>query len=108
MTPKELYLFPDRMKCLREGAKLTQSDVAKALNLTRSSVNSWEMGGSTPSAKYVVELAKLFGVSTDYLLGMEENASISVEGLTPRQISSLLGLIVCFKSPDDTQSDDAY
>lgn len=52
---------------------------------------------SVSSTQYVVELAKYFNVSTDYLLGMEENAAVSVKGLTERQISAVLNVIQCFK-----------
>lgn len=78
---KELFLLADKIRHIREQAGITQAELARKLGLTRSSVNSWEMGLSVPSTQYVIELAKLFDVSTDYLLGMEQGATISVEGL---------------------------
>ena len=59
-------MIADRIKKLRQQFGLTQSDLAKKLNITRSSVNAWEMGISVPSTQYVVELAGIFKVSTDY------------------------------------------
>ncbi len=97
MASKELIFLSDKIKMLRENAGITQSELAKSLGLTRSAVNAWEMGLSVPSTQYVVELAKFFNVSTDFLLGMEENASISIKGLTERQISAVLNVIQCFK-----------
>mgnify|MGYP002627407892 CR=1 FL=1 len=94
---KELFLFADKIKLMREQLGITQSDLAKQLGLTRSSVNSWEMGLSVPSTQYIIELAKLFGISTDYLLGLERDAVISVEGLSEKEVSILLDLIKCFK-----------
>ena len=94
---KELFSLSDRIKLLREHTGLTQSEVARQLGISRSGVNAWEMGLSVPSTQYIVELAKLFKVSTDYLLGMEETAVISVKGLSQREISVLLELIDCFK-----------
>ena len=61
-------MVADRIKQLRLSNNMTQTDLAKKLNITRSSVNAWEMGISTPSTAYIVELAQLFHVSTDYLL----------------------------------------
>ena len=61
-------MVADKIKFLREQIGLTQSDLAKRLGITRSSVNAWEMGSSVPSTQYVVELANIFRVSTDYLL----------------------------------------
>jgi len=62
-------MIADRIKSLREQQNKTQSELARQLGITRSSVNAWEMGISVPSTQYVVELAHIFKVSTDYLLG---------------------------------------
>lgn len=94
---KELFSLADRIKSLREKANLTQSEIARQLGISRSGVNAWEMGLSVPSTQYIVELAKKFGVSTDYLLGMENTSSISVKGLTEKQVSVLLDTIECFR-----------
>ena len=65
-------MIADRIKSLREQQNITQSDLAKQLGITRSSVNAWEMGISVPSTQYIVELAHIFNVSTDYLLGKSD------------------------------------
>ncbi len=98
---KELFTLADRIKLLRERAGLTQSELAKSLGLSRSGVNAWEMGLSIPSTQYVVELAKSFHVSTDYLLGMEETSNISAKGLTQKQVSALLDVIQCFRDTNN-------
>lgn len=56
---KELFLLADKIRHIREQAGITQAELARKLGLTRSSVNSWEMGLSVPSTSYVIELAKL-------------------------------------------------
>lgn len=61
------------------------------------------MGLFVPSTQYVVELARTFNVSTDYLLGMEDTSTISVKGLSQKQVSALLNIIECFKN-NDTES----
>ena len=94
---KGLLTLADRIKTLREQAGLTQAEVARRLGISRAGVNAWEMGLSVPSTPYVVELAKQFGVSTDYLLGVENTASISVKGLSEKQVSALMGIIDCFR-----------
>lgn len=50
---------------------VTQREVAKRLNLTPGAVNLWEAGKTEPGAGDLVELAKWFGVSVDWLLGLE-------------------------------------
>ena len=88
---KELFLLADKIRHIREQAGITQAELARKLGLTRSSVNSWD----------VIELAKLFDVSTDYLLGLERGATISVEGLSDKEVSVLLELISCFREHRD-------
>lgn len=79
-------MIAQRIKTLRESKGMTQAELAKQLGITRSSVNAWEMGISVPSTQYVVELSQLFRVSTDYILGVDASASVSIAGLTEKDI----------------------
>ena len=85
-------MVADRIKALREQKDLTQTELAKLLGITRSSVNAWEMGISVPSTQYVVELAHLFKVTTDYLLCVDAT-TINISGLTEEDIHLLHGII---------------
>lgn len=86
----------DMIKTLREEAGYSQAQLAKKLDVTRSSVNAWEMGLSTPTTHYVVELAKIFHVSTDYLLGLESQRHIVLEGYSKKEIELIYELIKYF------------
>lgn len=86
----------DMIKTLREEAGYSQSELARKLDVTRSSVNAWEMGLSTPTTHYVVELAKLFRVSTDYLLGLNNEKCISLDGYSKSEIELIYGLLKYF------------
>ena len=90
-------MIADKIKALREGRGMTQAELARRLGVTRSGVNAWEMGVTVPSTQYVVELALLFGVSTDYLLDLPSTKTIPVDGLTEAEIAALLSLINCLK-----------
>jgi len=79
-------MVADKIKALRENRQITQTELAKHLGITRSGVNAWEQGISVPSTQYIVELANLFKVSTDYLLGIDKTATVSVAGLTEKDI----------------------
>ncbi len=61
----------DRIKKLRELNGITQIQLAKALNITRSSINAWEMGISIPSTQKIIELALFFHTTADYILGLD-------------------------------------
>lgn len=83
----------DIIKSLREQNKYTQSELAKILGITRSSVNAWEMGISIPSTQYIVQLAHIFNVSTDFLLGVNTSATVSVEGLSDEDIALVQNIV---------------
>lgn len=83
----------ERIKILREQAGMSQEKLAKRLGITRSSVNAWEMGISTSSTQYIAELAGLFRVSADYLLGLNETATVSIAGLTEADVGLVCHLI---------------
>jgi len=86
-------MIADRIKYLREKNNKTQSALAKQLGITRASVNAWEMGISVPSTQYIVELARIFDVSTDYLLGVEKSATMDISGLSEQDIQLLYQII---------------
>ena len=90
-------MIADKIKMLRVAQKLSQADLAKKLGITRSSVNAWELGFSSPSTGYLVELANLFHVSTDYLLGLKQNESLDISGLDTEQMNILYGLTEHFR-----------
>ncbi len=83
----------DRIKELRENAGLSQAALAKKLGISRSAVNAWEMGFSTPTTQYVVALSRLFHITADYLLGINSEYSIRIENYTDEELSLVYGLI---------------
>ena len=86
----------DKIKELREKAGYSQAQLAKKLDVTRSSVNAWEMGLSTPTTQYIVALSKLFHVSSDYILGIDHSLSISLHDYSEEEISIIYGIIKYF------------
>lgn len=86
-------MIADRIKHLREVNGITQSALAKKLGITRSSVNAWEMGISVPSTQNIVELSRIFCVSTDYLLGVDKSSTIDVSGLSESDVQLLYRII---------------
>lgn len=86
----------DTIKKLRERAELSQSTLAKKVGVTRSAVNAWEMGLSIPTTQYVAELAQLFHVSADYMLGIDNTESVYIGCLSDEEKHILYSLLNYF------------
>lgn len=94
-------MIGDTIKRLREDAGISQSSLAKKLNVTRSAVNAWEMGLSVPTTQYVVDIARLFHVSSDYLLGLTSETTLVLDGLNEEEKRILYSLIDYFNGKRD-------
>lgn len=66
MNLKQLGL---RIKTQRERRKLRQADVANSLQISAQAVSKWERGENAPDISVLVGLARLLGVSVEWLLG---------------------------------------
>lgn len=89
-------MIGENIRSLREKSGISQSELARRLSVTRSSVNAWESGLSAPTAAYLVELSRQFHVSTDYLLSLDNTEHISLAGLSADEIHILYGLLEYF------------
>ncbi len=94
-------MIGETIKRLREDAGFSQSALAKKLGVTRSAVNAWEMGLSAPTTQYVVDMARLFRVSSDYLLGLTTEATLVLDGLSEEEKRILYSLIDYFNEKRD-------
>lgn len=57
-----------------------QGNLAQKLNVTVSAVRSWEQNKSSPSHETLVSICRLYGVSSDYLLGLSDEDPAYVRG----------------------------
>lgn len=89
-------MVSSKIKELREISGYSQAQLAKKLDITRSSVNAWEMGLSAPTTQYVVALARLFHVSTDYILGITSDISVSLNGYSEDETNLIFTLLRYF------------
>ncbi len=90
-------MISERIKELRARSNMSQVKLAKALNVSRSTVNAWEMDLSMPTIKYVIEIAKLFNVTSDYILELDNSNVISLSTLNEKQVKAIMNIIDCFK-----------
>ena len=87
----------EKIKKLRNDKRLTQTDLANRLDVSRSAVNAWEQGTNNPTLNYAVELAEIFEVSIDYLIGGSDN-KIDISELTDDEQEAVRRVVSCFKS----------
>ena len=65
-------MIGDKLKKLRRNRDLTQEEVAAHIGISYQAISKWERGDGYPDITMLPTLADYFGVSTDYLLGKEE------------------------------------
>lgn len=64
----------NNLKSARKAAKMTQAEVAKVIGITQNGYSYWENGKAKIDHESLTKLANLFGVTTDYLIGISEEA----------------------------------
>lgn len=62
----------ERLAGIRSDHDDTQGELAEKLNVSVSTVRSWEHNHSAPSNEILVQICKMYGVSADYLLGLAD------------------------------------
>lgn len=89
--------FGNTLKLLRVRNEYTQAQLSKKLGLTKSVVSAYENGIRLPSYDVLIEIANIFNVSTDYLLGVNRNTELDLSGLSEDEIAALKQLIAAMK-----------
>ena len=98
-----------RLKELREAFNMTQVELAKRLHVTPSLIVKWETENVTPRRATIVQLAKIFGCSIDYLFGVETKELTGPEQkllnelkhLNESQIKALVKLVQALQQKED-------
>ena len=76
---EEYYQYKSIVENLeKEGASITEADIAAVFNVAVSTVNRWKKG-TLPPLETAVEMAEIFGVTTDYLLGVSSTPDKDTE-----------------------------
>ena len=92
-----MYKLGERLKELRKQQRLTQVQVAERLGLSKAVISSYEVASRHPSYDILIKMAALYGVTTDYLLGLDNRRLIDVSWLTPNQLTAVEALLKSYK-----------
>ena len=75
----------------------SQEELAEKLSVSRQSVSKWESGQSVPDLNRILEMARIFGVTTDYLLKDEIEEAENVDGFKSTESSKKLRKVTGYK-----------
>ena len=88
--------FGGNLRQLRRERNLTQQELGAKVGLSKAVVSKYENGIGYPTFDVLIQLARYFGVTTDYLLGVAGGKTVDVSGLTESQTDAVHRLIAEF------------
>lgn len=91
-------MFEERIKELRTSTGLNQIQFGRKLFVTKQCISNWENGNIQPSIDMLIKIAQTFSVSADYLLGLSNECTLDVSGLTTEQIMHIQNIVNDLKS----------
>jgi len=68
----------EKIHQLRKRLGISQEELASQITVSRQAISKWELGESIPDTENIVQLSKIFGVSTDYLLNDEYESDLDI------------------------------
>ncbi len=93
-----MILLGDKLKMLRNSRSLTQGDLAQMMGLATSAISSYESCSRRPSYEVLIKYARIFHVSTDFLLGIEKQDYLDVSDLSAKEKEAVLQVITVFRN----------
>jgi transcriptional regulator with XRE-family HTH domain len=82
--------FGEILKSTRTEKGLSQTKLGELVGLSKAVISKYENAISYPPYNVLIRFASVFKVSTDYMLGVEKTKTLNIEGLTSKQIDSLI------------------
>lgn len=93
-----MYDMGERLRALRKAKGWSQETLGRKLNKAKSVISGYEANLRTPPLDVLTSLAALYGVSLDYLAGLEKREMLPLPDLTPAQ-TALVQTVVELRSP---------
>lgn len=94
-----MYDMGARLRALRKAKGWSQEALGRKLNKAKSVISGYEADLRPPPLDVLTSLAALYGVSLDYLAGLEKREMLSVEGLSPAQVELVQTIVMELQSP---------
>ena len=80
-----MFDFGLRLKKLRESKHLSQEDLSKKINKSKSVISGYENNVKIPPIDVLISLASIYNVTIDYIVGIEKKETVCIEDLNERQ-----------------------
>lgn len=93
-----MVLLGEKLKKLRIDRKLNQSHLAEMMGLATSAISSYESCSRRPSYEILIKYARIFHVSTDYLLGIERQNYLDISDLGSKEKEIVIQVISVFRN----------
>lgn len=94
-------MLSKRIHSLRTSMGMSQVELANRLCVSKQTVSNWENDNIQPSIDMLVRLSRIFGTTTDYLLGLDDLPRLNLEGLSPTVVAHLNLLVEDFRNQDN-------
>lgn len=95
-----MILIGQRIKELRNKSRLTQTQLASKVGVTKSTIAAYENDTRMPSYNVLIKLSDVFKISIDSLLLNRTNQIIDVSGLNTEQIDTIEVIIHNFRKSE--------
>ena len=92
-----MFDFGLRIRELREQHKMSQEQLGQKVERSKSVISSYENNIKVPPLDILTQIAVIFNVSLDYLVGIDKNEMVSVAGLSDAQKDILQTIVFEFK-----------
>ncbi|MBD5156987.1 MAG: helix-turn-helix transcriptional regulator [Butyrivibrio sp.] len=93
-----MVLLGETLKKLRIDRRLNQGQLAEMMGLATSAISSYESCSRRPSYEILVKYARIFHVSTDYLLGIERQDYLDISDLSDKEKEAVMQVISVFRN----------
>ncbi len=95
--------FRVNIKKLRQEKHMTQEELAKRVGVSKAMISAYETEIRYPSYDVLIKLSSIFGVSTDYLLGIEKKRVIDITDLNDEETELIVNMVALLKKNKNTQ-----
>ncbi|MEM1485363.1 helix-turn-helix transcriptional regulator [Oscillospiraceae bacterium PP1C4] len=77
--------FGEKLQLIRKLKGMSQEQLAAQITVSRQAISKWELNTSLPDTENILQISKLFGVSTDYLLNDEIESDMDIPAVRAKE-----------------------